>query len=928
MKKNLRIHTFLLALLFFSFLPEGRSQEYLQAQGQKIVNESGNEVILRGIGLGGWMLQEGYMLKTSGAQHEIEAKIEELIGPERKQEFYDAWLANHTRKIDIDSMAVWGYNSVRLPMHYKLYTPPIEEEPVEGEITWREKGFEMTDQLLEWAKANNMYLILDLHAAPGGQGENADINDYDPTKPSLWESEANQEKTIALWRKLAERYANEPNIGGYDLINEPNWGFQNHANDPNGCAESENTLLWDLQRKITEAIREVDQQHMVIIEGNCWGNNYNGLPQLWDDNMVISFHKYWNPNTEGAIQGMLNMRQERDVPVWLGETGENSNSWFTDAISLLEDNEIGWAWWPLKKLGHNNPLQIVVNPGYQEILDYWGGSADKPSEDQAYEALMQLAENLKLENNIYQKGVVDAMIRQPHSNEALPFGDNSITATETSRIFATDYDLGRHGVAYQDNEYTNTTGQAGGLAWNQGYSYRNDGVDIEPNQDEISNGYNVGWTADGEWLQYTLQVEEEGYYTIGIRTAGTNANGVISLSANGLKISGPITLPNTGDYQAWETTQVQDVYLESGTNQFKVLIEKGGFNLNYLEFSRQDAPASDQPGLLEGSIYHQETVLKLVFNQKFNPIPEEHGFTVKVNNDEVAIQNVNLKEGTRQVILLELAAPVSYGDQVQLSYTGESLNTSHGVGVDPFTDVDIRVLSALKILAVPGKIETEDFTTNSGFEFEESSDTGGGQNAGYTDPGDYLDFTVLVEESGYYDVLYRIASESAGGNLKLQVVQDDGTTEDLSKVSFDATGGWQSWSTATGSQAYLEEGLHTLRLLAESSLFNINWFRLNGPNDPTEPEPTGLREEAYAASLVAVYPNPTQGRFKIDLHKLADKPHRIWVKDALGKTVYVQKLIDSPLELEVEVEETFPKGLYLIVIINKGKPITKKLIIH
>src|SRR5690606_15121361 len=250
---------------------------------------------------------------------------------------------------------------------------------------------------------NNMYLILDLHAAPGGQGKNADISDYDSSKPSLWESEANQAKTVALWRKLAERYADEPMIGGYDIINEPNWGFQNLAADPNGCSESQNTLLWELQKDITEAIREVDQKHMVIIEGNCWGNNYAGLPELWDDNLVISFHKYWNANTQAAIQGMLDLRNERNVPLYLGESGENSNTWFTDAISLVEENGIGWAWWPLKKLGYNNALEIKINPGYQQILDFWNGSGEKPSEEAAYQSLMQLTEDLKLENNIYHR---------------------------------------------------------------------------------------------------------------------------------------------------------------------------------------------------------------------------------------------------------------------------------------------------------------------------------------------------------------------------------------------------------------------------------------------------------------------------------------------------------------------------------------------
>ena len=188
------------------------------------------------MGLGGWMVQEGYMLRiyNQSQQHRIRKRIEELTSPEQTKEFYDAWLANSVRKIDIDSMKSWGFNSVRLPMHYNLYTLPIEKEPVKGQNTWIDKGFQLTDSLLAWCKANNMYLILDLHAAPGGQGNDLNIADRDTTYPSLWASEENQKKTVALWKKLAERYANEPWIGGYDLINEPNFGFTDPVNDKNG----------------------------------------------------------------------------------------------------------------------------------------------------------------------------------------------------------------------------------------------------------------------------------------------------------------------------------------------------------------------------------------------------------------------------------------------------------------------------------------------------------------------------------------------------------------------------------------------------------------------------------------------------------------------------------------------------------------------
>jgi endoglucanase len=309
-----------ICLLLFSRLQNGMGQGFLKAKDTLIVNEKGEKVILRGMGLGGWMLQEGYMLKLGkiGPQHRIREKIEDLVGPAKTAAFYDGWLAGDIRKIDIDSMAAWGFNSIRLPMHYHLYTLAVDEEPVAGRNTWLEKGFTLTDSLLSWCKADHLYLILDLHATPGGQGNDLPISDRDPAKPSLWESAANREKMIALWRRLAERYKNEPWIGGYDIINEPNWGFSGDTSDIHGIKEKGNAPLRQLMMDITAAIRSVDRRHIVIIEGNGWGNNYRGVLPPWDDNMVLSFHKYWNPNTDNAIRSFLDLRQKISYPALAG----------------------------------------------------------------------------------------------------------------------------------------------------------------------------------------------------------------------------------------------------------------------------------------------------------------------------------------------------------------------------------------------------------------------------------------------------------------------------------------------------------------------------------------------------------------------------------------------------------------------------------
>lgn len=107
------------------------TSQLLKSAGQKIVNDKGENVLLRGLGLGGWMLQEGYMLKTAdfaGPQYQIKNKIAELTGEEGMQEFYKKYLENGITKKDIDALKSWGFNSVRLPMHYNLYTLPIEKK--------------------------------------------------------------------------------------------------------------------------------------------------------------------------------------------------------------------------------------------------------------------------------------------------------------------------------------------------------------------------------------------------------------------------------------------------------------------------------------------------------------------------------------------------------------------------------------------------------------------------------------------------------------------------------------------------------------------------------------------------------------------------------------------------------------------------------
>jgi len=581
-KNKVKSAIILLGLSLISF--NNYAQGFLKAEGKKIVNEKGENVLLRGFGLGGWMLQEGYMLKINkdGQQFRIRERLEDLMGAKQTQEFYDAWLNNHTRKIDIDSLKAWGFNSVRLPMHYNLYTLPVEKEPVGGQNTWLDRGFALTDSLLSWCKANNMYLILDLHATPGGQGNDTNIADRDASKPMLWESEANQQKMIALWAKLAERYKDESWIGAYDIINEPNYGFSNPSEDKNGTKEKINAPLRKLMVEITKAIRSVDQKHMIIIEGNGWGNNYNGIFPLWDKNMALSFHKYWNYNDQASIAHMIKARDEQNAPIWLGETGENSNTWFTDAISLLEKNNIGWAWWPLKKVGFNNPMEIRSNPNYNSVVSYMNNGGNKPKESNVYSGMMELAIYTRLENTIIHRDVIDAMIRQPHSDETKPFKAN--TVKEGTIIYAVDYDLGKNNKAYFDldtADYHTVTNKR--TAGNRGRIYRNDGVDIMKDSTQYEK-YFVTNIEKSEWLQYTLQVAKKGNYTLKLNVAAASGDGKLSVMVNGVIVAKAIDVPNTGGAKKFTTFEVKNVSLNKGKQIIRVISDTGGYNFSYIQF--------------------------------------------------------------------------------------------------------------------------------------------------------------------------------------------------------------------------------------------------------------------------------------------------------------------------------------------------------
>ncbi|MCF8370056.1 MAG: carbohydrate-binding protein [Bacteroidales bacterium] len=881
----------------------------LRTSGKNIINQNLDTILLRGMGLGGWMLQEGYMLQTSGfanAQYQIRAKIEDLIGSINTDTFYNAWLANHVRKVDIDSLKSWGFNSVRLPMHYNLFTMPIEDEPVPGQNTWLDKGFELTDSLISWCEQNEMYVILDLHAAPGGQGADQAISDYDPTKPSLWESQQNRDKTVALWKKMAERYADEQWVAGYDLLNETNWNLPG------------NTALKNLYLEITDSIRTVDSTHILFIEGNWFANDFSGLTPPWDNNIVYAPHKYWSYNDQASIQWVLDIRNQYNVPIWFGESGENSNTWFRDAIRLLEDHNIGWAWWPMKKVESiSGPLSIAKSLEYQTILDYWNGLGATPTMAYAKSALMDFAEKHKIENCEYHKDVVDAMFRQVYSDETVPYNKQDIPGI----VYSSDYSMGVIGEAYFDSvaaTYQLSTGNF--TAWNTGWEFRNDGVDIETCTDIMnSNGYAIGWLEKGEWMQYDVNVANSAVYDIQVRIASGSPGGKFHFSSGNADITSHSNLSSTGGWNNWATVFISGAVLYSSDEKIKFHVDHEGFNLNSFKFI-ETGPISSIATKYMAAVTVDHQSIQMNANKFIDtalPVAPG-GFEISVNGNSVPITNISVDANNPRIIHFTLDYSLQYFETIKISYSGNQVLATDGTALSGFTLEDVKNMVDFAH-PIPGKIEAEDFLVQSGVELETTSDVGGGQNIGYLDPGDYLDYEVHVNTTGVYNVDYRTAAQYGTGTLQLQVLDSAGNASTLQTVTFASTGGWQTWATNSGT-AILTKGRHIFRILITQAPFNLNWFEFSLLYSMDNPNTDSF-------TRIQVSPNPGNGIYFLDAKLDVVQDVHIKIHTINGGLIY-SKEFEKVSQFQDSISLSgFPDGSYfMIILLENGSFYTDKLL--
>ncbi|HWZ90523.1 MAG TPA: cellulase family glycosylhydrolase [Polyangiaceae bacterium] len=368
---------------------------FVHAQQDQLLDGKGEHLLFRAAAIGNWLLNEGYAMQLDGGDADrsrrIEARVTELIGATDAATFWQNYRDNYITEADFTRMAELGFNSVRVAMNARLLLP-------EGQDQFDESEFKHLSDVVDWGGRHGIYVIFDMHGAPGGQtGRNIDddIND----QPDLFIKMDNQDRLVKLWTEIARRFADSPTVAGYDLLNEPlpEQFFSQYVPE-----------LYPLYQRVGQAIRTVDTHHLLIVEGADWADDWSTLGPPFDDNMAYSFHKYWNASDISSIQGFLDHRKQWQRPIWCGEIGENDDNWYQANFKLLEDNDIGWSFWAWKKFDSgNNPYSVPLPNGYNLIQAYAADpNSAKPDPAQAKAALTALVENIKLANCGFNQDVV------------------------------------------------------------------------------------------------------------------------------------------------------------------------------------------------------------------------------------------------------------------------------------------------------------------------------------------------------------------------------------------------------------------------------------------------------------------------------------------------------------------------------------------
>src|SRR5258705_9716713 len=181
-----------------------------------------------------------------------------------------------------------------------------------------------------------------------------------------------------------------------------------------------NSSLEPLYKKLSSEIRKVDAHHILFLGGAQWDSNFSVFGKPFDANVAYTFHKYWTAPDESVIRQYVDFRERYDVPIWMGESGENTDDWIAQFVKTLEKNNIGWAFWPYKKMEKSSAVVSIVPPAdWAKIVEFAKlprGTAHgeerlkaRPERDTINRAFDEMLGNIRLEKCRVNAGYLKAL---------------------------------------------------------------------------------------------------------------------------------------------------------------------------------------------------------------------------------------------------------------------------------------------------------------------------------------------------------------------------------------------------------------------------------------------------------------------------------------------------------------------------------------
>jgi hypothetical protein len=319
---------------------------------QKDFLADGAPIRLRGFGLGNWLNIEHFMIGLPGTESQMRRVLADVYGADKAEWFWNAYYDAYFTDADAALLESLGVNCIRVPVNHRHFEADLRPHEFD------DSAFAQLDRVIELCGRRGIYIVLDMHTAPGGQ--NPDWHcDNEIGEALFWQHPEFQQRLINLWRFIARHYWNNKFVAGYDLLNEP------------VCPDAQAGQLAAFHTALVAKVREVDPNHLLFIEGNHYGHDFRMYKPLEDPQIAYSFHDYpffdlssylshdRRDRLAQRVRNTSTLDYVRDVlkrPIWCGETGipcnkgqlaehEQVNDEF---ISVLEAQGISWSLWCYK----------------------------------------------------------------------------------------------------------------------------------------------------------------------------------------------------------------------------------------------------------------------------------------------------------------------------------------------------------------------------------------------------------------------------------------------------------------------------------------------------------------------------------------------------------------------------------------------------